>query len=42
VLGLAFVVQLLADASADLLGDLGGVDGRIEAAANGKEPLQLL
>ena len=42
VLGLAPVVELFAHALADLLADLAGVDRRIDAAADGEQPLQLL
>jgi hypothetical protein len=41
VLGLAKIVELLAHARADLLGDLGGVDRAVETAADGEQPLQL-
>ena len=36
------VVELFAHARADLLADLGGVDRRVEAAADGKQPFELL
>ena len=42
VLGLALVVELLADARADLLGDLGGVDRRLHAAVDGEDQVELL
>src|SRR5712691_3328883 len=42
VLGLAAVIELLADAGADLLGHLGGVDHRIHAAVDGEHQLQLV
>ena len=42
MLGLAAIIELLADALADLLADFAGVDRGIEAAADGKQPLQLL
>ena len=42
MLGLAPVVELLANALADLLGDLGGVDRRIHAAVDGEHPFELL
>jgi hypothetical protein len=41
MLGLAKIVELLAHARADLLGDLGGVDRAVEAAADREQPLQL-
>src|SRR5436305_20971 len=41
VLGLAPVVELLADARADLLGDLGGVDRGLHAAVDGEDPVEL-
>ena len=41
VLGLADVIELLAQARGDLDRDLGGVDGRIEALADGEQQLQL-
>ena len=42
MLGLAPVVELLAHPRADLLADLAGVDGGIEAATQRQQPLQLL
>ena len=42
VLGFAAIVELLTHARADLLADLAGVDGGVEAAADREQPLQLL
>ena len=42
MLGLVDIVELLAQARADLDRDLGGVERRIEALADGKQQLQLL
>ncbi len=42
VLGFAFIVELFADARADLAGHLGGVDGRVHAAMDGEQPFELL
>ena len=41
MLGLAAVIELLAHARADLLADLGGVDGGVEAAADREQPFEL-
>ncbi|KAF0136784.1 MAG: hypothetical protein FD152_901 [Xanthobacteraceae bacterium] len=41
VLGLATIVELLADAVADFLDDLAGVDGAVHAALDGEEDLEL-
>ena len=41
VLGFAPVIELLANARADFLGDLGGVDHRIHAPVDGEDQLQL-
>ena len=41
VLGLALVIEFLADAFADLAGDFGGVDRRVHAAVNGEQPFEL-
>src|SRR5262249_17904549 len=40
--GLAAIIELLADAGADLLGDLGGVDHRVHAPMDGEDDLPLL
>ena len=42
MLGFAAIVELLTHARADLLADLAGVDGGVEAAADREQPLQLL
>ena len=42
MLRLTPVVELFAHARADLLADLGGIDRRVEAAADGKQPFELL
>jgi hypothetical protein len=42
VLGLALVVELLAHARADLLGDLAGVDHAVHAAVDREQPVKLL
>ena len=41
VLGFAPVIELLANARADFLGDLGGVDHRVHAPVDGEDQLQL-
>ena len=41
MLGLAPIVELLADARADFLGDFGGVDHRVHAPMDGEDQLQL-
>ena len=42
MLGLTPIIELLAHARADLLGDFAGVDRAIEAAADRQQPFQLL
>ena len=42
VLGLALIVELLAHARGDLLGDLAGVDHRVHAAVDREQPVELL
>ena len=41
MLGFAAVIELLAHTGADLLADLGGVDGGVEAAADRQQPFEL-
>ncbi len=42
MLGLAHIVELFAQARADLLGDLAGIDRRVEAAADRKQHAELV